>query len=108
MAVLAANIPHETDLGFVDVENRLAPGKYRFRLTVFDEARNESEPAFIVVTVNELQREPPVVIDRGAIDRGMIDRGIFDRKVIERVVANPGIGEAVRPVRPIFPRKPGG
>jgi hypothetical protein len=106
MAVLAANVPHETDAGFVDVENKLAPGKYRFRLTVFDESKNESEPAFIVVTVNELQREPPVVIDRGVFDR-VIDRGVFDRRVADRVVLNPDI-EVVRPVRPIFPRKPGG
>lgn len=102
MAVLAPNVPHVTGSGFVDVENPLPPGKYRFRLTVFDEAKNESEPAFILLTVNEAQREPrgpvgPIPIDRIPIDR-IIDRGIV----------NPNIGEVVRPVRPIFPRRPGG
>jgi hypothetical protein len=107
MTVLAANVAHETDLGFVDVENRLAPGRYRFRLTVFDEAKNESEPAFIIVSVNEVQRDPRV--DLGVvIDRGVIDRGVIDRVVIDRVVLNPNIGEVVRPTRPVFPRRPGG
>ncbi|HEU0098567.1 MAG TPA: hypothetical protein VFQ67_07310 [Allosphingosinicella sp.] len=100
MAVLAANVPHETDLGFVDVENRLAPGRYRFRLTVFDESKNESEPAFIVVTVNEVQRDPR------PDPRG--PRVVLDRAVIDRIVLNPDIGDAVRPTRPIFPRRPGG
>lgn len=91
MTILVANVPHETDLGFVDVENRLPPGKYRFRLTVFDEAKNESEPAFILLTVNEAQREP-----RGPIGRIPIDRIPIDR-VIDRGIVNP-----------IFPRRPGG
>jgi len=98
MAVLAPGVPHVTDLGFVDVENVLAPGRHRFRLTVFDEARNESEPAFIVVTVNEVQRDPrrdPRVDTR------------LDPRVVERVVLQP-IGGVVRPPRPIIPRRPGG
>jgi hypothetical protein len=102
MTVLVANVPHETDLGFVDVENPFPPGRYRIRLTVFDEAKNESEPAFILLTVNEAQREP-----RGPIGRIPIDRIPIDR-VIDRGILNPDIGEAVRPVRPIFPRRPGG
>lgn len=105
MTLLAANHPHETDLGFVDVDNPLPPGRYRFRLTVFDEARNESEPAFIVLTVNEVQREPspnrrtdPVAIDPAVV----IDRGAFDRRRIEPVIT-PGIGEAIRTIGPISP-----
>lgn len=101
MTVLAANLPHETNLGFVDVENRLAPGKYRFRLSVFDEARNESEPAFITVTVNEAQRDPRP-------DLRVDSRVVVDRRVIDRVVLNPGIGEVVRPIGPAVPRRPGG
>ncbi len=104
MTVLAPNVPHETDLGFVDVENRLAPGKYRFRLTVFDESKNESGATFIVVTVKEVQRDPPNPRDPSVV----IDRGVLDRRVLDRLVLNPGIGEVVRPVRPIFPRRPGG
>jgi hypothetical protein len=104
MTILAANVPHETDLGFVDVENRLAPGQYRFRLTVFDEARNESEAAFIVVTVNQAQRDP-------RLDTRIDPRLVVDRGVIDRVVLDANIGEVVRPTRPIrptFPRRPGG
>lgn len=101
MTVLAPNVPHETDLGFVDVGNRLEPGKYRFRLTVFDEAKNESAPAFIIVTVNEARPDPRPDPRPGPRPD--------PRVVIDpRIVLNPGIGEVVRPVRPVFPRRPGG
>ena len=70
MTVLAPNVPHETDLGFVDVGNRLEPGKYRFRQTVFDEAKNESAPAFIIVTVNEARPKPEGGFGGGGGGRG--------------------------------------
>lgn len=100
MTVLAPGVPHETDSGLVDVENVLPPGKHRFRLTVIDSAKNESEPAFITVTVNEVQRDP--------IPDPRRPRVVLDRTVIDRVVLTPGIADTVRPVRPIFPRRPGG
>jgi len=103
MTVLAPNIPHETDSGFVDVENALPPGRHRFRLTVFDSAKNESEPAFIIVTVNEA-RPDPRPDPRGP-------RVVLDRTVIDRVVLTPGIADSIRPTRPtrpIIPRRPGG
>ena len=99
MTVLAPNIAHETDSGFVDVENALPPGRHRFRLTVLDSAKNESEPAFIIVTVNEARPDP-----RGP-------RVVLDRTVIDRVVLTPGIADSIRPTRPtrpIIPRRPGG
>ncbi len=35
------------------VDNALDPGAWRFRLTVIDDERNESEPAELVVRVEE-------------------------------------------------------
>jgi hypothetical protein len=109
MTVLASGIVHETNLGFVDVENVVRPGKYRFQLTVLDQAKNESEPAFITVTVAEVQRDPrldPRVDTR--VESRIDSRVVLDRRVIDRVVLNPGAGGAVRPTRPIVPRRPGG
>ncbi|HET9638538.1 MAG TPA: hypothetical protein VFP12_04955 [Allosphingosinicella sp.] len=107
MTILAPNVPHETDSGFVDVENALPPGRHRFRLTVLDSAKNESEPAFILVTVNEVQRDPRP--DPRPDPRE--PRVVLDRTVIDRVVVNPRVVEVVRPTRPIIPivpRRPGG
>lgn len=103
MTALAPGIPHETNLGFVDVENLLTPGRHRFRLTVFDEAKNESEPAFIIVTVNEVQRDPRVDT---RLDPRVATR--LDPRIVERVVLQPNLGGVVRPTRPILPRRPGG
>jgi hypothetical protein len=43
------------------VENAFAPGSYRFRLTVLDEARNESAPVELTICVQRL------VIDTGVV-----------------------------------------
>lgn len=100
MTVLVPGVPHETDSGFVDVENALPPGRHRFRLTVLDSAKNESEPAFITITVNEVRRDPR--------PDPTGPRVVLDRTVIDRIVLNPGIADTVRPTRPLFPRRPGG
>jgi hypothetical protein len=44
------------------VENRLRPGRYRFRLVVFDDGGLESDPAEMIVSVQDAVRptEPPV------------------------------------------------
>jgi len=41
------------------VENRLAPGRYRFQLVVIDDSGHASAPATLVVTVNPLAPPPP-------------------------------------------------
>ena len=43
------------------VENKLRPGRYRFRLIVFDDGGLESDPAEMIVSVEDVVRptEPP-------------------------------------------------
>jgi hypothetical protein len=60
MPVLAQSKTVRSDVPTLLVENPFAPGRYRFELTVVDDAGNESVPAQIVVEV----RARPVVIDR--------------------------------------------
>ena len=52
MAVLALNQPVTQADPFLLVENKLAPGRYRFRLVAIDSAGLESAPADLIVTVN--------------------------------------------------------
>jgi|GEM_PF-1724833 len=51
MAVFTPNTPITTRVPEVAVENKLAPGRYRFQLVVEDEQGNLSQPAIQVVTV---------------------------------------------------------
>ena len=51
MVQLATNQPFGSRVPQITVENPLKPGSYRFSLVVIDEAKNESEPAEITVTV---------------------------------------------------------
>lgn len=97
MTLLVPNVPHETDSGIVDVENVLQPGRHRFRLTVFDQAKNESGPVFLIVTVNEAPRRDPRGDTRG-------DTRV-DPRVLERVVIQPNLGDVLRTR---IPRRPGG
>jgi hypothetical protein len=94
-------VPHITAQGFVDVDNPLKPGSYRFRLTVVDSADLESEPTELTVTVAEPVVEQPTGpgrVDPGRIDPGRIDLGGID----------PGIfGPRGNDPRPIDPRGPG-
>jgi hypothetical protein len=103
MTVLVANVVHETELGFVEVENRLPPGQYRFRLTVFDEARNESQPTFLVVTVNEMQFDPKA---GRRVDPAIVERDIGS--LIERLGRKPVVGDVARPIDLTLPRRPKG
>ena len=57
MAVLVPDQPHATREPAVVVENRLLPGRYRFRLVVEDDEGNRSAPDERVVVV--LQRGLP-------------------------------------------------
>lgn len=51
MAVFTPSIPIITRVPEVAVENKLAPGRYRFQLVVEDEQGNLSKPTIQVVTV---------------------------------------------------------
>lgn len=61
----------------IEVANPLKPGKYRFRLTVVDSARNESAPAEIVVTVVDPRTDPRLPTDI-LTDRVLRDRIVLD------------------------------
>lgn len=73
------------------VENKLPPGKYRFQLVVIDNGNNESDPAQLVVTVQERPIRPtgpairPEILDH--IDR--IDRVDRVRPDITRIIRRP-------------------
>src|SRR5579884_2821109 len=54
MATFAPNTPITTRVPEVAVENKLAPGQYRFQLVVEDEQGNLSQPAIHVITVRKL------------------------------------------------------
>lgn len=53
MAELKPNVALVTESATLVVENRLAPGTYRFRLRVFDDAGNASAPDELTVRVVE-------------------------------------------------------
>lgn len=59
MAVLALNQPVTQADPFLLVENKLAPGRYRFQLVAIDSAGLESAPADLIVTVNAPPPPPP-------------------------------------------------
>ncbi len=111
MTALATGVPYVTDAAVIEVENALKPGRHRFRLTVLDGAKNESDPAFIVVTVSEVKREPRVDprietwIERA---EPRIDPRILTRRETDRIVLDPGGGGVARPTRPTILRRPGG
>lgn len=56
MVQFATSQPFRSKTPQVVVENPLKPGSYRFSLVVVDDARNESKPAEITVTVVEQTR----------------------------------------------------
>ena len=66
------------------VENKLRPGRYRFRLVVVDDGGLESDPAEMIVSVEDVVRpiEPPII--RGDI----LDRVRLQPDVI-RVLRRP-------------------
>lgn len=59
MAMLDLNQPVIQDDPFLLVENKLAPGRYRFRLVAIDSAGLESAPADLIVTVEAPPPPPP-------------------------------------------------
>lgn len=97
MPVLAQSKTVRSDVPTLLVENPFAPGRYRFELTVVDDAGNESVPAQIVVEV----RARPVVIDP-RLDVAVV-RPVLD----PRIVVDPRRVTPIGPV-PIRPLRPGG
>ncbi len=79
------------------VENRLEVGAWRFRLTVVDDAGNESAPDELVVKVQA--RTAPTDPTRPAVVRPEMLRPGIVRPVDPRIV---------RPVTPIRPVRPPG
>lgn len=62
------------------VENKFRPGRYRFRLVVFDESGLESAPDEIIVSVQERRTDPPGPVVRVPIDvRVLTDPPIIRR-----------------------------
>ena len=98
MPVLAINQPLSTTEPLLVVENKLEPGKYRFRLVVLDEAKNESVPADIVITVNPKVIDPVIPDIRVRPDR-ILRPDVITRPVVEPVI-NPGILRPGRFTRP--------
>jgi hypothetical protein len=58
MVTLTTNVPHSSAEPRIVVDNKLEPGKYRFRLVVLDEAKNASLPSEIVIEVQPRQFRP--------------------------------------------------
>ena len=59
MAVLDLNKPVTQTDPFLLVENKLAPGRYRFRLVAIDSAGLESAPSDLILTVDAPPPPPP-------------------------------------------------
>lgn len=72
MPVLVPDKPVTQPEPLLAVTNRLAAGRYRFRLSVIDNSGNESVPAELVVTVGRSTRPDPVLDPR--IDLRLRDR----------------------------------
>jgi hypothetical protein len=89
MAVLDLGKPVTQADPFLLVENRLAPGRYRFRLVAIDSAGLESAPADLIVTVDAPPPPPPPPPPSGPF------RPVFRPDLIDRVI-NTGI---LRPIR---------
>ena len=92
MAVLALNQPVTQGDSVLQVENQLAPGRYRFRLVVIDTAGLESAPADLIVSVEA--PPPPPTPPTGPFRPPIFRPDRFDR--IDRVI-DPRI---FRPRRP--------
>lgn len=93
MPVLKPGVPLTLDQPVLVVENKLSPGRYRFRLVAIDNAGLESEPAEMVVTVEAPVAEPVLRPDR------VLRPDILTRPVVEpvaRPVLRPGITNPIR------------
>lgn len=98
MVMLAINQPHRTADPQIMVENKLDPGKYRFRLVVVDQAKNESAPADLVVTVNPKVTGP--IVDDIRIRPDLVLRPDVIRRPVAEPVVNPAILRPGRITRP--------
>jgi hypothetical protein len=86
MVMLAFNQPFRSREPRILVENKLAVGTHRFRLTVIDNDKNESAPTEIVVTIRKT----------GLFDRfdTILSDTVRDIRTVVRDVERP-----VRPIR---------
>lgn len=75
MVQLATNQPFGSRSPQITVENPLKPGSYRFSLVVVDEAKNESQPAEITVTIVERTRpvlRPDILREVTTLDQPVV------------------------------------
>lgn len=72
MPVLVAGRTVATREPTLLVENQLAPGSYVFRVTVLDEARNESAATELTVRVQRAVVDPIIIRDRDTIVQPVI------------------------------------
>ena len=75
MVQLATNQPIRSRAPQITVENPLKPGSYRFSLVVVDDAKNESAPAEITVTVFQPTRpvlRPDVLRDLTTLEQPVV------------------------------------
>ena len=75
MVQLATNQPFRSRVPQITVENPLKPGSYRFSLVVVDEAKNESQPHEITVTVVRPTRpvlRPDILREVTTVDQPVI------------------------------------
>jgi hypothetical protein len=75
MVQLATNQPFRSRDPRITVENPLKPGSYRFSLVVVDEAKNESQPAEITVTVVQPTRpvlRPEILREVATVDQPVL------------------------------------
>ncbi|MCC7283153.1 MAG: hypothetical protein IT556_12265 [Acetobacteraceae bacterium] len=105
MPVLAPGVAFRSRAPTLAVENTLEAGAWRFRLTVLDDAGNESAPAELVVQVRAPERPGgPVRPDLpvGGVVRPVDPRPLDPRPVGPRPV-DPPIVQPVTPIRPVRP-----
>lgn len=110
MPVLAPGVAFRSRAPTLAVENTLEAGAWRFRLTVLDDAGNESAPAELVVQVRAPERPGgPVRPDLpvGGVVRPVDPRPLDPRPVDPRPVGprpvDPPIVQPVTPIRPVRP-----
>lgn len=88
MTVLTPDVPLTVSAPSLLVENKLAPGKYRFRLVVIDDQGLSSEPTELTVSILEASPPPPR------------DTPVGPGPILSRGTVSPTLTPAPAPIRP--------
>jgi len=94
--VLKPGVPVTLDQPDLLVENKLSPGRYRFRLVAIDNAGLESDPTDIVVTIEAPAPEPVKPGPGRVIRPEVLTRPVIVEPVVKPVL-RPGINPIKRP-----------